>query len=318
MPSRFGTSRPRLHPHAAAVMEEMRETDPELAVRKKARQLAAEFQQFASEPPPFNMELFASYRGLRSSDESPRHSEDSEIVPEPDGGVVLRVNRDRPFTRQRFSIGHEVGHTLFPEFTQKIQCRKPKDRAWADPYDHIESLCDIAASEFLFPLPWFQDRMAATALSAEVLAALAEHYHASREATIRRYVEIAAAPLAAVFFSWKLKPTEKSRVKQDRSQGQLFGAPPKIERKIRVDYAILNAGFESQAGSHIPKDKSIESDGPIYLAASEQICVDDVCFLNLGPVRGRFKTHAMPNYTTGENLGPKGEFSVAAVIEPVG
>src|SRR5262245_25195105 len=140
-----------------AVMDETGEDDPFLAVRVKARSVLQAFHAYFGSEPPFNLSALASFRDLHESADAPRFSEDSEIAPEADGRVVLRVNRDRPLTRQRFSIGHEVGHTLFPEYQLAVRCRKGADRDWADPDDLLETLCDVAASELLFPVPWFQD-----------------------------------------------------------------------------------------------------------------------------------------------------------------
>ena len=84
------------------------------------------------------------------------HSPDAELQPDGKGGVLLRLNRDRPLTRQRFSVGHEITHTFFPGYAAKVQCRKPKSRDWSDPEDVLEVLCDIGASELVFPLPWFE------------------------------------------------------------------------------------------------------------------------------------------------------------------
>jgi len=309
---------PQLHPHVLAVMRETGEDDPYVAIRAKARALVQQYSATFPEPPPFNMELFASFCGLRPSRHAPQHSNDSEICPEADGRLVLKVNRDRPLSRQRFSIGHEVGHTLFPEFHRKVQCRKAKDRAWADPDDLIESLCDAAASEILFPLPWFADRIAGFPLSACALAELAREYKASREATIRRFVELTSLSCAVVFLSWKLKPTQESQSRSDRHQSFMFGIDPVAEaesrRKLRVDYAIPSQAFREQRKKHIPPDKSIESDGPPYEAAVQQRCVDGECYLNLGPLHGTFTVHAVPVFTRDDELGPNGECDVAIVI----
>lgn len=307
-----------LHPHVAAILRETGEDDPYTAIRIKARAVVARYHQVFGEAPPFNMEALASFRSLRASKAAPTHSEDSEICPEADGRLVLKVNRDRPLSRQRFSIGHEIGHTLFPEFQQSGHCRKAKDRAWANPDDLIESLCDAAASEILFPLPWFADRIAQLSLSACALAELAREYKASREATVRRFAELTPLPCAVVFLSWKLKPTQESQLKSDRKQSFMFGIDPAADaetrRKLRVDYAIPSEAFQKQRKKHIPPDKSIESEGPAYDAASQQRCVDGECYLNLGPLNGTFTVHAVPVFTRDDELGPNGECDVAIVI----
>ena len=61
---------------------------------------------------------------------------------------------------------------------------------------------------------------------------------------------------AAVFFSWKLKPTQQKTVGL-RDQGRLFGDPIEEARrakKLRVDYSIPSAEFAA-VGYYIPSDK---------------------------------------------------------------
>lgn len=305
-----------LHPHVRALVLEMKEADPTLAVRAKASLVIRDFRAVFGGEPPFNLDALASFRGLHSSADAPRHSADSEIVPESDGRVVLRINRDRPATRQRFSIGHELGHTLFKDFHLKVQCRKAFDRDWADPNDQIESLCDIAASEFLFPSPWFHDRVQDIELGAQTLSVLASDYQASREAMLRRLIEIRMEPLAIVFFSWKLKPVELRQVRRDRQQPRMFDAAVHPDPKLRVDYGITNDAFDAECTSHIPKDKSVPSEGPIFEASVTQTPRDGCLWLDLGSVSGEFSVCALPIYTPDESAGPGGIASVAALLMP--
>lgn len=308
-----------LHPHIVAVMDETGEDDPVLAVRAKARAVIREYHSFFTEEPPFSMPAMASFRDLHESEDAPRFSQDSEIAPVEDGRVVLRINRDRPLTRQRFSIGHEIGHTLFPEYQLAVRCRKGTERDWADPNDLLETLCDVAASEFLFPEPWFRDRIMSMTLTADGLATLSADYQASPEATVRRLVELHPAPLAAVFFSWKLKPTEQRQLKRDLRQRSMFDdCPlPMPAPMLRVDYAIINDAFASDCGSHIPRDKSVPSDGAIHAASVSQSPQDGTDDVHLGPVSGRFSIHALPVYTSEDSFGPDGGCSVVALLAPL-
>jgi Zn-dependent peptidase ImmA (M78 family) len=308
-----------LHPHVVAILEETERSDPFVAVRIKARVVAERYFEVFGEVPPFNMKAVASLQGLHWSDDNPRYSEDSEIVPRRDGRVEIRVNRDRPHTRQRFSIGHEIGHTLFPDYTVKVQCRKAIDRDWADPNDLIEALCDAAATEFLFPAPWFFQSIERLDMSAESIAGLASGYQASRDATVRRLVELNPMPLAAVFLRWKWKPTEISAMRRDKKQRRIpsvLSSQP--QKKLRVDYAVINSTFASRYGDHIPKDKSVPSEGPIFDASTDQRCCDGVMSLELGSVYGRFRVAAIPLYTADDSLGDGGEVSVVAVLSPKG
>lgn len=307
-----------LHEHVLAIMQETGAEDPFEAVRIKARAVVQEFTSSFPESPPFNVKAIASLRGLHWSDDDPRFSADSEIAPEDGGRVVLRVNSARPETRQRFSICHEIGHTLFPDYQLAVRCRKAIDRAFADPNDLLETLCDTAASELMFPAPWFAERVAGMELSGGAVADLTKDYLGSREATVRRLVELRDDPLAAVFFSWKLKPTEIRAVKRNHNVQPLFAEMP-IELPspmLRIDYAILNESFEARYTDHLPKDKSVPSEGPIFEASVTQQPRDGVAELDLGALRGRFAIHALPLFTAAEAVGPDDACSVAAILDP--
>ena len=311
---------PAVNDVIATIVKETGQSDPAAAIRIKARELIQLYHGTLSENPPFDLKAMASMKGIRHSDEAPIHSPDSELVPDDDGRVVMRINRDRPKTRQRFSIGHEITHTFFPGYEEKVQCRKPKERDWSDPEDVIEWLCDIGASEFLFPTPWFEKSLAACSGTAESILDLARDYRASPDATVRRYVEMAIIPLAAVFLTWKLKPTQKKTVGKP-GEKDLFGTDAEEEalllRKLRIEYSIFSPAFEA-LGIHIPSDKSVESAGVIYEAASKEDCFDGEEHLDLGPCRGRFKIRAIPLYTEHGELGPRGEKAVVVVIQPLG
>jgi len=315
---RRSQQRDDLHPHIISVMDEMGYDDPALAVRVKARSIIDDYHSFFGEEPPFSMSAMASFRDLHESEDAPRFSQDSEIAPTGDGRVVLRLNRNRPLTRQRFSIGHEIGHTLFPEYQLAVRCRKGRDRDWADPNDLLETLCDVAASEFLFPAPWFRDRVLSMTLTADAVLTLSANYQASPEATIRRLVELYPAPLAAAFFSWKLKPTEMRQIRKIRRHKATANSFPQSVPvpMLRVDYSILNDKFKNTCGSHIPKDKSIPEDGVIHASSISQIPQDGSGTLQLGSVTGIFKIHALPIYTPDNRFSSSGGCSVVAILSP--
>jgi Zn-dependent peptidase ImmA (M78 family) len=308
-----------LHRHIIAVIEETGQPDAVSAVRVKARALVQRYFGSFQEHPPFNLNAMASFCGLHESAEPPRFSADSEIAPESDGRIVLRVNRDRPKTRQRFSIGHEIGHTFFPEYRYRLQCRKPLNRDWADPNDLLETLCDVAASELLFPEPWFSDRVSKLNLCAEEIVTLASEYQASRDATVRRLVEVHESPLAALFLSWKLKPTEVRQQANDKNQYKMFDDDELSRQrpKLRVDYAVANGTFAAMHVAHVPSDKSIPSEGVIYEASGTQESRDGAMWLDLGTCAGNFMVHAIPVYTPEHMLGPDRRVSIAAIIRPM-
>src|SRR6476660_5842930 len=92
------------------LLQKTKAANSEEAIRVIARQILADFLgTFPDEGPAINVEALASFRSIRLTNESPSFSEDAELVPSDDGRVRMRINRDRPITRQRFSIGHDVG-----------------------------------------------------------------------------------------------------------------------------------------------------------------------------------------------------------------
>ena len=290
------------------------------AVRLKARELVSLHRSTFGDPTmPMDVDVLASLRGIGRSDELPVQSPDAELVPDGVGGVTMRVNPDRPDTRRRFSIAHEISHTFFPDYATKAWCRtdsRYRDRN--NPDDYLEMLCDIAAAELLMPLPWFSND-AAKVISAGGLAGLATAYRASREAAIRRYAELSPDSVAAVFFIWKLKPVQKGTVGCE-DQTNLFGIDPADElreaRRLRIEYAIPSPAFLT-AGHFLPLDKSVEDDGPIYEAASTGRPCDGESFLDLSQASGTYRIWAIPLWTPDDELGSRGENSVVALLRPV-
>lgn len=304
----------------SALMEEAGASNAQEAVRLKARELIDQYCSSFGEPlMPFDMDTLASFRGIVRSEEAPLHSSDAELVPMEDGSMTMRLNPDQPETRKRFSVAHEISHTFFPEYDLKIQCRsEARRRNLNDPEQQLEDLCDTGASELLFPYKWFIEDINGTQNVQHLLEVIIK-YQASREATLRRFAEIHPRSLATVFFSWKLKPTE-IRTTGQTNQINLFGSDPeeeaRLSRMLRVDYTISSALF-TEEGHFLPKDKSIDSTGPIYEASSNGTCTEGEVGLNLGGCRGIFHIMAIPLYTEEQERGPNGEMAVATIIEPL-
>jgi hypothetical protein len=290
---------------------------PMEAVRLKARAAVDQFRAVFGEPEmPIDIEALASLLGISRSDDAPAHSHDAELVPLENGRVTIRVNADRPETRKRFSIAHEVSHTFFPHYQSKVWCRTDaRFRQRSNPDDFLEMLCDIGASELVMPLPWFSQD-AGRVRSGSALVELAKKYTASREATLRRYAETNERAVLAGFFSWRLKPTEKKRLPHPDQQ-RLFGTAGEEgpAKKLRLDYSIPSAAA-MDAGYYLPPHKSVEGAGPLCDAAAGTPCEGE-CWLDLGPAAGLYHVIAVPVWTGDEDLGPNGENSVGALLQPL-
>lgn len=304
-----------------ALVQSTGASSPEQAIRIKARELLALYQRSFGDPDiPIDVMALASLIGIRPSDSAPVLSPDAEIAPDGQGGVEMRVNPDRPETRKRFSIAHEISHTFFPDFQQKSWCRTDaRFRDRNDPSQFLEMLCDIGASELLFPQPWFSSH-AAGIETAKDLVELAHQYHASREATLRRYVELSSAPIAAVFFSWKLKPTQHGVIGNE-AQGNLFGVSAQQElqdaMQLRIDYAIYSESLKA-LGYYFPSDKSIDRSESTVREAVLGACADSPStYIDLGPCSGNYSVNAIPLPTARSESGPENQCNIALVLKPL-
>lgn len=140
----------------------------------------------------------------------------------------------------------------------------------------------------------------------------------SREAMLRRFAENHPSCVAALFMSWKLKPTQHTTIGQ-LDQQRLFGDPIEEARRakrLRVDYSILSGAF-AESGHYVPNDKSIKSEGPLYEAASTGRPCEGTCHLDIGTAAGDYRVLAVPTWTPDVELGPDGENGVAAIIQPL-
>jgi hypothetical protein len=311
--------RPR-NAEVEALLSEEDHDDPRRAMSDRAARLIEMARQvFGELKPPIDVHMLASLRGLRMTDERPRYSPDAEIDPQPDGRVSLRVNPERPRVRRRFSVAHEIGHTFFPGFEERVHCRKPVARDWSDEGDVVEGLCDVAAAELLLPIPWFREAAAGVA-DAAGLARLAEEWDASRAATLRRYVEVDPRPVALVFLNWAIKPNQARRHDGDRPGWGLFKDDPECGaedvRRLRVAYAVLNEPFGQRYAAIVPRHKSFDRASVVQRASESGTCSDETEWVDLGSVSGEFEVHAVPLWTPLEGRGPGGEVAVAAVLRP--
>ncbi|WP_169973979.1 ImmA/IrrE family metallo-endopeptidase [Tautonia rosea] len=309
------------HPDVVGLLRDTGEADPTLAIRRKVEGVIEHLRCFGDPSPPLDLLVLVSLLGIRVSDRSPAHSEDAEIGPGEDGRLELRLNRERPEVRRRFSIGHEIGHTFFPGYDRSVKTRRPRKRDWSDPEDVVEYLCDRAASELLFPLPWFAEDVAGRPRTAESLIALADDYKASREAMLRRYAEVHEEAVAVVFLEWKLKPTQSNAWQGVSAGDMLLDIDPREEaegrKRLRVDYGIVSDCFSARFARHIPADKSVDTASVAYLAARSGRGSDAEEWLDLGSVRGRFRVNAVPIPTPPGSRGPSGESMVSLVLTPL-
>jgi O-acetyl-ADP-ribose deacetylase (regulator of RNase III) len=121
--------------------------DPVAAIERRARELALQAKDAGWQGPPFNPVAIADL--LKIPVEAHADIPDARTVPS-DGSVKIQFNPTQARERVRFSIAHEIAHTLFPDVSDKVRHRGGEPGLVDD--WQLEMLCNIAAAEFVMPI----------------------------------------------------------------------------------------------------------------------------------------------------------------------
>ena len=175
---------------------------------------ARAIDELAVDQLPVNLDWVASYFDI------------TEIVSDPsldvsgclirlDGKTIIRVRSDDVIGRQRFTIGHECGHTFLPGYylTTQYRCAPVEFRPVKNniKVESDEVLCDIAASELLLPGALVSPLILSSDFSLEAAEMLAEAAEASLVASVRRFVDAWPEPACVVHMEVRTKPSEAGR-----------------------------------------------------------------------------------------------------------
>jgi len=205
--------------------------DPVASVLRKARDIVIEALDAGWTGPPYDPRKLAE---LRRIDVLPRGDiRDAQLVMAARDKPRIEYNPNRPLARLRYSIAHEIAHTLFPDFAKQVRRRMAREEAVADEWE-VEALCNIAAAELLMPLGSFRGPSKAE-LTIERLLELREEYGVSTEALLIRSVGLTGTP-CAMFAA--------SHVEGGRHRG-----------KYRIDYSIGSRTWKDRIppGLHLPE-----------------------------------------------------------------
>jgi O-acetyl-ADP-ribose deacetylase (regulator of RNase III) len=154
-----------------------------------------------------------------------------------DVGVKIEFNPTRPRERVRFSIAHEIAHTLFSDVAERTRHRGGPSTS-ADEWQ-LEMLCNLAAAEFVMPLGSLPPSNSLPEI--EQLMADRRTFDVSAEAFLMRVVKTTAEP-ALMFCA-----------------SPVNGSDSKLT--YRVDYSVGSKSAPSTvpAGTVIPDDSIVYS-----------------------------------------------------------
>ena len=163
--------------------------DPIDAVMSRARQMVVRAMDDGWSGPPYEPTRLAGHLGMaiRQNEDVP----DARLVPGDDGRATVEYNPNRPQTRIRFSIAHEIAHTLFPDHAEKIRNRSYDTALNTD--QEVETLCNMAAAEILMPvIPDSGDSLGTIPLTMADIVHMRDRFGVSTEAMMIRLAGITA------------------------------------------------------------------------------------------------------------------------------
>ena len=173
----------------SSVLKLAGDDDPIDVITQKARTIVFDAIQNGWVGPPFDPFALAEHLKIAVV---PR-----EDIPEartvPSGSQVkIEFNPNRPRGRVRYSICHEIAHTLFPDCNELVRNRLAHEEMQGDDWQ-LEMLCNMAASELLMPIGSLPTLEAAH-LTIDSILELRKKYEASTEAVLLRAVRITSEP----------------------------------------------------------------------------------------------------------------------------
>lgn len=215
--------------------------DPVAKMEGQARSLALTAMDDGWGGPPFDPLALAQRLGIATTARG--DIPDARLVPIGDGKLVLEYNPTRPRGRLRFSIAHEIAHTLFPDCAERVRHRGGDIAAGIDDWQ-LEVLCNIGAAELLMPSGSFT-QLADQRLSIQKVMDVRKEYDVSVEACLIRLIKLARTPCAA------------------------FCASAHEDGGYNVDYVIPTLGYDCpvSVGQRIPHGSAVSQANAIGFTA---------------------------------------------------
>ena len=199
--------------------------------------------------PPIDHQVVASYQGIGEIRLAESDGWSGCLVKEVSGLVIyLRASDGR--RRQRFTTFHETGHTFLPGFTVRPRFRCNPTVGGAKTKE--ERLSNVAASELLFPRPFFSADLQDGQFGLDTIEDLTLKYDASLEATAHRFVALSPDDCLLVVLEPMLKPADSA----DASAGP----------RLRVVYSAHRGRWP-----YVPRYKSAASRSKLCSALEGEI-----------------------------------------------
>ncbi len=209
-----------------SVLAFSKQRDPVQAVTERAREITMNAMDIGWSGPPFDPLALAD---LLEIEVIPRDDvREAQTVATERGKPRIEYNPTRPRGRLRYSLAHEIAHTLFPDWAEQVRKRAPHSELEGDDWQ-LEALCNIAAAEFVMPIGSFTD-LATPDVGVDVLLEEQKRYEVSMEAILIRAVHLRSDPCAMFCASPIEKGGKKGRYRIDYLIGSRAWKPSSISR----------------------------------------------------------------------------------------
>lgn len=216
-----------------SVLQFAGKSDPISLIEAKVRELVLRARDAGWSGPPYNPLAIADL--LNIPVEANGEVADARTVPT-GAGLKIEFNPTRARERVRFSVAHEIAHTLFPDVAEQTRHR---GGSTASPDEwQLEMLCNLAAAEFVMPIGSLPPSDQLPRI--EQLMTDRRKFDVSAEAFLIRVIKTTAEP-ALMFCA---SPVESAGMRPS----------------YRIDYSVGSKSAPAVIGSGI----SIPSDSIVY------------------------------------------------------
>jgi Zn-dependent peptidase ImmA (M78 family)/O-acetyl-ADP-ribose deacetylase (regulator of RNase III) len=173
--------------------------EPVQAMVHAARELVLEAMDEGWSGPPFDPLKLAQMKGIAVS---PRADiPDARTLQVGENRFLIEFNPTRPPGRLRYSIAHEIAHTLFPDCGERVRNRARTPFGQGDEWQ-LEALCNIAAAEILMPVGSMK-KAQIDILDIDQIAKSRKEFDVSTEAVLIRLVHLSEEACAVFVASRK-------------------------------------------------------------------------------------------------------------------
>ncbi len=218
------------------------------------------------EPEDIDLDAIAQYAGATVQRAALTGAE-ARIVGAGDEAVITVNERSSP-SRQRFSIGHELGHWMYDRGRLSLSCDTDKQERFFSGADK-ESLANEFAANLLLPAQMFAPRLGKREPTLETVRNLSGVFRTSLAATARRVVELGAYPAMVICSSSTKREWYKASGEIDKRL-----RPHRVLSKDTLAHELMQAPGYRESTEEVDADAWIDHpDASDYVLVESSIKV---------------------------------------------